>query len=42
MCVGGGGGGGGVGVFKGTDIHSQEQDTGSPSLENRGWWVKHL
>ena len=23
-------------------IHTQEQDTGCPSLENRGWWVKDL
>ena len=23
-------------------IHTQEQDTGCPSLENRGWWVKGL
>ena len=23
-------------------IHTQEQDTGCPSLENWGWWVKDL
>ena len=23
-------------------IHTQEQDTGCPSLENREWWVKDL
>ena len=23
-------------------IHTQEQDTGCPSLENRGWWVKEI
>ena len=23
-------------------IHTQEQDKGCPSLENRGWWVKDL
>ena len=23
-------------------IHTRAQDTGCPSLENRGWWVKDL